>query len=61
MLQLIGYDFAAPYLGFVEDGHPMTLADPTLPRDMDRTGGEELVARHQALRPLYLGETPPGG
>jgi len=61
VLQLIGYDFAAPYLGFVEDGHPLTLADPDRPRDMDRTGGEELVARHQALKPLYLGEMPPGG
>jgi ectoine hydroxylase-related dioxygenase (phytanoyl-CoA dioxygenase family) len=61
VLQLIGYDFAAPYLGFVEDGHPLTLADPTMPRDMDRTGGEALVARHQALKPLYLGEMPPGG
>lgn len=60
VLQLIGYDFGAPYLGFVEEGHPLTLADPDLPRDMDRTGGEELVRRHEAIKPIPMGENPPG-
>ena len=60
VLQLIGYDFAAPYLGFVEEGHPLTLADPDLPRDMDRTGGEELVRRHEAIKPIPMGDNPPG-
>ena len=60
VLQLIGYDFGGPYLGFVEEGHPLTLADPTLPRDMDRTGGEALTARREAIVPLQLGDAPEG-
>lgn len=58
VLKLIGYDFGGPYLGFVEEGHPLALADPALPRDMDRTGGPEISARSAALRPLHLGEAP---
>ena len=57
VLQLIGYDFAAPYLGFVEEGHPLTLADPNRPKDMDRTGGEALVARHQAIKPIIMADS----
>ncbi|WP_416899267.1 MAG: phytanoyl-CoA dioxygenase family protein [Minwuia sp.] len=60
VLKLIGYDFGGPYLGFVESGHPLTLADPSLPRDMDRTGGEATVARSNAIRPLRLGDMPEG-
>ncbi len=60
VLRLIGYDFGGPYLGFVEEGHPLTLADPSLPRDMDRTGGEALTARRAALEPLRLGDGPEG-
>ena len=60
VLQLIGYDFAAPYLGFVEEGHPLTLADPAHERDMDRTGGEALMARHNAIRPIILQDSPEG-
>jgi len=61
VLQLIGYDFAAPYLGFVEEGHPLTLADPTRDRDMDRTGGQALMDRHAAIKPLILQDAPEGG
>ena len=60
VLQLIGYDFAAPYLGFVEEGHPLTLADSARERDMDRTGGEALMARHDAIRPIILQDAPEG-
>ena len=56
VLQLIGYDFAAPYLGFVEEGHPLTLADPSRQRDMDRTGGEALMARHLSLKPIIMSD-----
>ncbi|MBT6203227.1 MAG: hypothetical protein HOI34_05955, partial [Rhodospirillaceae bacterium] len=51
--------FAAPYLGFVEEGDPLTLADPDRPRDMDRTAGEELVRRHTALKPIPMGDILP--
>ncbi|WP_164516577.1 phytanoyl-CoA dioxygenase family protein [Minwuia thermotolerans] len=61
VLKLIGYDFGGPYLGFVETGHPLTLADPALPRDMDRTGGAAITARSRAIKPLYLGDTPDDG
>jgi ectoine hydroxylase-related dioxygenase (phytanoyl-CoA dioxygenase family) len=61
VLKLIGYDFGGPYLGFVETGHPLTLADPALPRDMDRTGGAAITARSRAIKPLYLGDTPNDG
>lgn len=60
VLKLIGYDFGGPYLGFVEQGHPLTLADPSLPRDMDRTGGEAIVARRAAITPLPLGDVGEG-
>ncbi len=60
ILKLIGYDFGGPYLGFVEEGHPLTLADPSLPRDMDRTGGEALVAARAAVRPIRIGDLPEG-
>ena len=55
VLKLLGYDFGGPYLGFVEEGHPLTLTDDTLPRDMDRTGGPELVARKAAVKPIFIG------
>ncbi len=60
VLKLIGYDFGGPYLGFVEEGHPLSLTDPALPRDMDRTGGEEITARRAAIEPLQLGEMGEG-
>ena len=58
VLKLIGYDFGGPYLGFVEEGHPLALADPDHPRDMDRTGGPEISGRSARLKPLHLGEAP---
>ena len=58
VLKLIGYDFGGPYLGFVEEGHPLALADPNHPRDMDRTGGPEISGRSARLKPLHLGEAP---
>ncbi|MEM7342112.1 MAG: phytanoyl-CoA dioxygenase family protein [Actinomycetota bacterium] len=61
VLALIGYDFGGPYLGFVEQGHPLTLADPSLPQDMDRTGGETITARRAALQPLRLIAAPDEG
>ena len=60
VLRLIGYDFAGPYLGFVEEGHPLTVADPDLPRDMDRTGGDELMARSMAITPIRVGDVSNG-
>ena len=54
VLKLMGYDFGGPYLGFVENGHPLTLADPSLPHDMDRTGGTEIVRRRAAVKPIRI-------
>jgi ectoine hydroxylase-related dioxygenase (phytanoyl-CoA dioxygenase family) len=58
--KLIGYDFGAPYLGFVEQGHPLTLTDPDHPRDMDRGGDPGLLQRAQAIEPITVGDGPPG-
>jgi len=53
--RLIGYDFGAPYLGFVESGHPLTLVRESLPADMARTS-PEAEARAKALHPLVVTE-----
>lgn len=58
--KLVGYDFGGPYLGFVEEGHPLTLTDPDLPRDMDRGGDPELARNAAAINPVPVGGVAPG-
>jgi len=60
VLKLIGYDFGAPYLGFVEESHPLTLAKPDMPRNMDRGGDPALFQRAQSVKPIPVGDIPPG-
>jgi ectoine hydroxylase-related dioxygenase (phytanoyl-CoA dioxygenase family) len=54
--RLIGYDFGAPYLGFVESGHPQTLLRESLPADMARTS-PEAERRARAIKPLLLSQS----
>lgn len=58
--KLIGYDFGGPYLGFVEEGNPLVLTDPDLPRDMDRGGDPELVENAQAMKRVRIGSPTAG-
>lgn len=51
--KLVGYDFGAPYLGFVEAGHPQTLLRASVPSDMARTS-KEAEARAAAIRPIRV-------
>jgi ectoine hydroxylase-related dioxygenase (phytanoyl-CoA dioxygenase family) len=53
--RLVGYDFGAPYLGFVEAGHPLTLLRASTPADMARTS-PEADARAAALKPIVVRE-----
>jgi ectoine hydroxylase-related dioxygenase (phytanoyl-CoA dioxygenase family) len=53
--RLVGYDFGAPYLGFVEAGHPLTLLRASTPADMARTS-QEADARAAALKPIVVRE-----
>lgn len=53
--RLIGYDLGAPYLGFVEAGHPQALLRDSVPADMARTS-PEAEARAKQLKPLIIRE-----
>jgi len=53
--RLVGYDFGAPYLGFVEAGHPLTLLRASTQADMARTS-PEADARAAAIKPIVVRE-----
>ncbi len=55
LARLVGYDFGAPYLGFVEAGHPLTLLRDTTPTDMARTS-PEAEARAKAIKPIVIAD-----
>ncbi len=54
--RLVGYDFGAPYLGFVESGHPQSLLRESVPADMARSS-PEAEARARALKPIVISES----
>jgi ectoine hydroxylase-related dioxygenase (phytanoyl-CoA dioxygenase family) len=54
--RLVGYDFGAPYLGFVEAGHPLTLLRDTTPSDMARTSSEA-DKRAAEIKPIVVRES----
>ncbi len=61
VLQLIDYGISRhPIWASSRKATPLTLADPNRPHDMDRTGGQELMDRHLALKPIPMGDVPPG-
>ena len=53
--RLIGYDFAAPYLGFVDGGSPQTLLKdgPSETRERSRP---EIDDAFETLEPIPLGD-----
>jgi ectoine hydroxylase-related dioxygenase (phytanoyl-CoA dioxygenase family) len=53
--KLVGYDFGAPYLGFVEEGNPRALLEDGENRDMARTSPEAEAARAR-IKPIPVGE-----
>jgi ectoine hydroxylase-related dioxygenase (phytanoyl-CoA dioxygenase family) len=53
LARLVGYDFGAPYLGFVEAGHPLTLLRETTPADMARTS-PEADRRAKEIKPIRV-------
>ena len=53
LARLVGYDFGAPYLGFVEAGHPLTLLRDATPADMARTS-KEADKRAAEIKPIRI-------
>ena len=53
LARLVGYDFGAPYLGFVEAGHPLTLLREATPQDMARTS-PEADRRAREVKPIRV-------
>jgi len=53
--RLIGYDFAAPYLGFVDGGSPQTLLKDGPPETRERSR-PEIDEAFEKLEPIALGD-----
>ena len=53
--RLIGYDFAAPYLGFVDGGSPQTLLKDGPPETRERSR-PEIDEAFERLEPIQLGD-----
>ncbi len=56
LARLVGYDFGAPYLGFVEAGHPLTLLRDATPADMARSS-PEADRRAREIKPIVVAES----